>query len=190
MELKHKVVTGGVSLVVASASMLGMINHWEGRKYEVYLDIGGVPTVCEGHTGPEVVLGHKWTKEQCDTILRGNATKYGKGVLKCVTVPMNQNQFDALTLFAINVGIKGMCDSRAVREINKQRYTIGCGAIANDPNGVPVWSYVDKKFVRGLYNRRQFERDLCLKPIDKSLTETPPAEPPPVLLPQPQVLPS
>lgn len=37
-----------------------------------------------------------------------------------------------------------------------------CNALAHGPDGKPVWSYADGKFVRGLYNRHLAERALCL----------------------------
>jgi hypothetical protein len=52
--------------------------------------------------------------------------------------------------------------------INAGRLLDGCNALAHAPDcKTPVWSYVTKpdgtkQFVRGLYNRRLAERDMCL----------------------------
>lgn len=180
--------TGG--LVLAGASILGYIGQWEGRDLTVRADAlaYGVPTVCGGHTDWSLKVGQAYTKADCDKIDQKTAEKYGLAVLNCATVPLNQNQFDALTLFAVNVGIAGACDSRAMRLMNAGQPEAACKAIthgpvgskppkqcqnsaecmriARGPLGPPAWSYSGGTYRRGLANRRAFERDLCLKPVN------------------------
>ena len=67
-----------------------------------------------------------------------------------------------LTMFAINVGKEGACNSQAVRAINAGRVAEGCNLIARTPSGQPNWSNAAGKYVQGLQNRRQAERALCL----------------------------
>ncbi len=44
-------------------------------------------------------------------------------VSKCVTVELNQNQFDALTDFVFNVGPKAFSGSTLLRLINESRFS-------------------------------------------------------------------
>jgi lysozyme len=158
-------------LTLGGAALLAAMGTWEGAsQFTVYADklAYGIATVCKGHTGRDMngnvlVVGTPYTKAECDRIDRYNAVKYSLGVLYCVNVDITQNTLNALTLFAINVGIKGACGSRAVALINQSRYVAGCNAIAVGPDGRPVWSNAGGRYVQGLQNRRQFEKNWCLK---------------------------
>lgn len=147
---------------ITSASLISGAALWEGTKYYAYRDIGGVPTVCQGYTGKGIVFGKKYSPEECHTFLVTELKEHGAGVLECIQKPLNQRQFDAFTLMAYNVGVKGFCASRAVKLFNQGLPTQACDAMAHGPDGKPVWSYVGKDFVQGLYNRRLYERAMCL----------------------------
>ncbi|MEQ5186886.1 lysozyme, partial [Providencia alcalifaciens] len=53
MSLKQKLTV----LVSAGATAIALtvIAHFEGVRYEPYEDVGGVLTVCYGHTGKDIV---------------------------------------------------------------------------------------------------------------------------------------
>lgn len=146
----------------ASAALIVSATLWEGVKYVPYLDIGGVPTVCMGYTGKEVVLGKHYSSRECNKYLRKELAVHGEGVLSCVTKPLTENKYNAYTLFAYNVGVTGFCNSRAAALFNAGLEKESCNALAFGPKGEPVWSYVNKKFVQGLFNRRLYERSMCL----------------------------
>ena len=170
----------GGALVIGSATLVTKWIDFEGTRYPVYLDIGGVPTVCEGHTGPDVKLGDVWTPEQCNAVLAKNVDKFSQGVLGCVKVALTQNEFDAFVLFAANVGLHGFCNqSRAIRELNAGRKAEACNALAYNDKGQPAWSYVGKRFVPGLHRRRLEERALCLTPTPKPEIQPGPSVPVP-----------
>jgi lysozyme len=163
---RSKVIAGG--LVLASASVLGYLSQLEKQELVVYADklAYGIPTVCSGYTDWSLKVGQAYTKADCDKIDRKTAEKYGLGILNCAKVQLNQNQLDALTLFAVNVGIQGACNSRAIKLINAGQYADGCRAISRGPKGGPVWSFSGGKFRQGLANRRAYETALCLKPVN------------------------
>jgi lysozyme len=158
MASDRNVVAAGVTL--AAASLMAFVANWEGDERTAYADklAYNVPTVCNGHTGPDVKVGDVWTKAQCDAVLVRNLEKHGSGLLKCVTVPLNQNQFDALSSWTFNVGVGAACGSTLVKLLNQGQYTQAC-------NQLPRWNRAGGKEVRGLTNRRMAERDLCLKPM-------------------------
>ena len=161
------IITGAIAL--ASPFLMDFLGKWEGREYVVYADklAGGLPTVCKGitkWTSPyPVIVGQRWSAEKCNEVERRVTIETQTKLAQCVTNKnITQNVFDALSSHAHNVGVNGACGSRAVRLINAGQIKAGCDAIAHGTNGRPVWSYVDGKFVRGLYNRRLAERKLCL----------------------------
>ena len=158
MAVDKKAIAAGVS--VASVALMAFVSGWEGDEKVAYADklAYGVPTVCNGHTGPEVRVGDVWSKERCDASLVKNLETHGAGLLNCVTVPLNQNQFDALSSWTFNVGVGAACGSTLVKLLNQGQYANAC-------NQLPRWNRAGGKEVRGLTNRRMAERDLCLKPM-------------------------
>lgn len=171
---KGKAIAGG--LVLAGASVVGYLAQLEKQELVVYADklAYGVPTVCSGYTDWNLKVGQAYTKADCDKIDAKTAEKYGMAVIACSghgrTIWLNQNQFDALTLFAVNVGINGACNSRAMTLVRQSKFDEGCNAISRGPNGKPAWSYSGGKFRQGLANRRAFETALCLKPATERKT--------------------
>ncbi|AZY48864.1 lysozyme [Bordetella avium] len=166
-------VASGV-LILASAGLMGFLGRWEGEgQHVVYADklAGGLPTVCKGitkHTSPyPVVVGDYWSPDRCEEVERMVVAKGQLKLADCIQVHVSQPIFDALSSHAHNVGTAATCASRAVGLINHGRVAEGCDALANAPDGQPVWSYITDKqgrkvFVQGLRNRRLDERALCL----------------------------
>lgn len=147
---------------VTGASLVAAATLWEGTKYYAYRDIVGVPTVCMGYTGPDIVFGKKYTHEECAAYLRKELVTHSTGLLQCVTRPLQEHQYNAFTLFTYNVGVAGACSSRAIRLFNEGRTEEACKALAYSPSGSPAWSYAGGKFVQGLHNRRIYEMKMCL----------------------------
>lgn len=155
----------GAPLVLGSAALLGAMHQWEDQRLVVYADklAGGLPTYCSGRTQPPRPVGERLTQAQCDAIDRQTATEYGRAVLACIPADrFDQNSFDAFTLFAVNVGKQGACESRAARLLRTGDREAACRALARGPDGRPVWSFAGGVFVRGLQNRRQYEANWCL----------------------------
>ena len=163
MAVDRKAVALGVT--TASVALASFVAHWEGDRRTAYADklAYGVPSVCNGHTGPDVRVGDVWSKEQCDAVLQKNIEKHSTGLLKCVKVPLNQNQFDALSSWAFNVGVGAACGSTLVKLLNQGLYAQACQQL-------PKWSRAGGKEVRGLLNRRNAEMALCLKPMPVPVT--------------------
>lgn len=148
-------------ITVAGVALLALLTLDEGTRYTPYRDIAGVLTVCQGHTGPDIVPGKVYQKKECDALLAKNATKHGEGVLACTKVPLNQNQYDAYVRFTFNVGISAYCNSTLVKKLNQGDYVGAC-------NGLLAWDKARVngvlRPVKGLTTRRQSEREQCLKP--------------------------
>lgn len=169
-------ITGGAAALIASgvltlfsADLQQFLGRWEGEgRNTVYADklAKGLPTVCKGitkHTSPyPVVVGDYWSPERCADVERMVVRKGQLDLADCIDVAIGQPILDALSSHAHNFGPARTCASRAVGLINANRLREGCDALAHAPDGKPVWSYADGEFVRGLYNRRLAERELCL----------------------------
>jgi lysozyme len=157
MHARNKWLLGGFSAVLLGAAAL-----WEGTKYKPYEDIVGVLTVCNGYTGKDIVRNKTYTPQECQQLLKKELYIHAEGILKCIRVPLAQNEFDAYTLFAYNVGVAGACGSRAFSLLNQERRQEACRALAFSPSNTPVWSFAGGRFVQGLHNRRMYEMNMCM----------------------------
>ena len=143
----------GVGGAFALASPL--LTQVEGRVNAVYLDTGGVPTVCEGHTGSDVQLGDVWSDDLCDKAKHADMLTAAKAVQKHVRVPMYEYEYAALISFVFNVGEGQFRTSTLLRKLNAEDYTGAC-------NELPRWVYDNGRRLNGLVKRRVLERALCL----------------------------
>lgn len=62
-----KPTLGAAAGVLALAA--GLVAHFEGLRLHTYADVLDVPTVCYGHTGPDVTFGDSKTPEECRQLL-------------------------------------------------------------------------------------------------------------------------
>jgi lysozyme len=119
-----------------------------------------VPTIGYGCT-KGVHMGMIWTLEECEAGLRRELADTIRGVNKLLRVPVNQNEFDALVLFAYNLGYSegGLGGSTLLRKLND-------GDKAGAALEFTRWVYRDKVFIQGLLNRRVREAELFSRPIE------------------------
>lgn len=172
---KGIVASAAAAATAISAAGVALVASWEGKENKPYQDIVGVWTVCYGSTGAHVRTGGTRTDQECITLLDEDLDRFEAAVNRCITTDVNQNEFDALTSFAFNVGERAFCNSTLVRKVN-------AGDDAGAAAEFPKWSYAKGKLVRGLYNRRLAEQRLYLTPV--AITVTPagsPADAPPAV---------
>ncbi|BAP15847.1 endolysin [Ralstonia phage RSJ2] len=152
-DLRQRIVAGALA---ASAAGLTFIATHEGTVQQSYADpaLGWkVPTICTGHTGPDVYRGQVATKEMCRAWLQQDSASAAKAVHRCVSYRLNQPQFDALVSFTFNVGQTAMCSSTLVRKLN-------AGDLQGASAEFPRWNRSGGKVLPGLTNRRAAERKL------------------------------
>lgn len=152
---KTGVAAGGLSAAGLIAVSL-LIAPWEGVRYEPYYDIGGVLTVCYGHTGDDIVQGKRYTKAECLDILERDTIRFDRAVDRCIQTPLPDDTKAAFISFAFNVGEAAMCKSTLARLANQ-------GDLVGACNQLPRWRFVKGHEVRGLLNRRISEKSLCLR---------------------------
>ena len=120
---------------------------------QTYTDVRGVLTIGYGHTGPEVALGQTWTQQQALQELETDVMWASDAVKKMVTVPLNQNQFDALTTFVYNIGAHAFENSTLLHLLNNGDYDGAC-------NQFGKWIHAGALISSGLINRRRMESNL------------------------------
>ena len=127
---------------------LDLIKSFEGCRLTAYQDSVGVWTIGWGHT-KGVYKGQKITQQQADDMLRDDMGIYESKVNKYNNkYNFNQNQFDALTSFAYNVGSIDQLTANGTRTITQ----ISSKILAYDKAG--------GKTLAGLTRRRKAEKEL------------------------------
>jgi lysozyme len=144
-----------VGITMVSAALLAALTQLEGTRYVPYEDIVNVWTVCQGYAGKDVVKGRTYTPAECKALAESQLAEKGAEVLRCTKVDISQNEYDAYTLFAYNVGTSAFCNSSLLKKLNQGDHVGAC-------NGLLAWRYAGGKEVRGLLLRREFERKVCL----------------------------
>lgn len=117
-----------------------------------------VPTIGFGHTHG-VCMGDTCTLEEAQAWFLQDMAWAQASVLAAVTVPLNQNQFDALVSFTENEGATSFEESTLLRLLNAGDYA---GAAAQFDR----WVYQKGRVLPGLVDRRQQEAALFNTPIN------------------------
>jgi lysozyme len=132
---------------------LALTEQFEGLRLTAYQDSVGVWTIGYGHTGLDVQPGLTITQEQAGALLLQDVAGAVAAVNRLVTVPLTQNQFDALVDFTFNEGQGNLASSTLLRELN-------AGNTAGAAAQFLVWVYAGGVKLPGLVTRRQAEADL------------------------------
>lgn len=135
----------------------------EGKENRSYLDAAGIPTICYGHTGPEVKLGQVKSDAECDAIFMEDVRKHQAPITSghkqnCIgNVLLNYNQRDAVTSFIFNVGNGAFCKSTMASRLKVGNYS---AAALEFPKWNKATVRGQKVVLRGLTARRKAEQDL------------------------------
>lgn len=161
---KRLIAAAGSGAFIIATHLLQGEEGLEGRIYRPYRDVAGIWTVCDGHTGSGIVPGKIYTDQQCDSLLRDDLKPVEQAVDGLVKVPLNEYQRAALYSFTFNVGITAFRQSTLLRELNAGHYQNACDQMRR-------WVYAGGKKWRGLINRRETERSVCLLEDGNELAE-------------------
>ena len=107
--------------MILSARGMDMLKRFEGFRNVAYPDVGGVLTIGYGRTAG-VTAGERCTLSQAADWLFSDAAIYEVAVNRNVSVPITQNQFDALVSFAFNIGVGAFEESTLLRKLNDKDY--------------------------------------------------------------------
>ncbi len=137
----------------ATALAVPLVMLYEGTVLQSYRDPIGIVTACVGHTGPELRMGQRYTRQQCEDMLYGDLLKHAQA-LDCIKRPMTDGQKAAFVSFAFNVGNKASCDSTLARKANAGDMPGACAELSR-------WTWAGGRELPGLVKRRAAERELC-----------------------------
>lgn len=141
---------------------INIIKEFEGFRSKPYKDIVGIPTIGYGTTsinGKPVTMSTPAVTESYATELLVDHVRGTELIIeKYVTVPLTQNQFDALVSFAYNVGNGALRSSTLLKKLNSGDY-IGAS------REFDRWTRAGGKVSSGLVRRRKLEKELFLKGI-------------------------
>ena len=129
-----------------------LIKDFEGFRTHAYQDSVGVWTIGYGHTKgvtPDMVI----SAEQGDEMLADVLKEYENYVDTLVTVPLEQNQYDALVSWVYNLGPTNLRSSTLLRVLNEGEYE-------KVPSEIRRWNKAGGKVLAGLKKRRDAEAEM------------------------------
>lgn len=138
----------------AAIALIALVAQWEGKRNEPYRDIVGVWTVCYGETR---VAMRRYSDAECkDMLADGLADFAGPVLARNPELRGHPNQLVAATSLAYNIGNASYARSTVAKRFSAGNWRGACDAFLS-------WSYAGGKQVKGLLNRRQAERSICLR---------------------------
>ncbi|MBT9431058.1 lysozyme [Candidatus Sodalis endolongispinus] len=139
-----------------SQNGVARIKAFEGLKLTAYQCSADKWTIGYGHTNG-VKAEEVITLEQADAFLRDDIDAVVERLNALITVPVSQNQFDALCSLAFNIGIEAFATSTLLKKLNEGDYP---GAAAEFPKWCRATVKGKKESLSGLIERRQEEKAL------------------------------
>ena len=139
----------GRHLMVTSEEGASLIKKFEGCKLEAYQCAAGVWTIGYGHT-KEVSEGDVISQFEAEDLLTYDLQEFEGYVLDYVSVPMKQNEFDALVSWTFNLGSGNLRSSTLLKKLNDHKYK-------EVPTEIRRWNKAAGKVLDGLVRRREAE---------------------------------
>lgn len=153
-QMRTRVAGAATGLGAAVALAIPLIIAFEGMVPRGYLDPVGIATSCVGHVGPDVVVGRRYSPEECRSQLAHDLERTAAGIAPCLPARTPQPVQAAMVSFAFNVGPQAFCRSGVARSLQH-------GDIRGACAGLSRWVYARGRQLPGLVRRRAAERALC-----------------------------
>lgn len=132
---------------------LNLIKRFEGFSPTIYLCPAGYPTIGYGH----VVLPHEReqfaagiTQAEATELLRKDVGIAERAVVRLISVPLTDGQFDALVSFTFNLGAGALQRSTLRRKVNRGEHESVHAELMK-------WAWAAGKTISGLTHRRKLE---------------------------------
>lgn len=153
---------GGLAALIGTSAALivaPLVAHWEGKRNDPYRDIAGILTVCYGDTND--VQRRRYTDAECSARLERQLIEHARPVLACTPILRRYpNALAASVSLTYNIGGAAYCRSTVARHFKAGDIRRGCDNFLSW-NKARVGGRL--KPVRGLTNRREAEREICLR---------------------------
>ena len=167
--------TSEASNMKISDNGINMLKRFEGSvkigdRHVIYDDKTGRPVNSDKELPAGATIGyghliksdedfkHGITERQATEILRSDISTAERAIKANITIPLSQNQYDALVSLAYNIGAKNFANSTVVKYVNDSNYhntkypTLESAWMA--------WNKSGGREMAGLTNRRQQEFNL------------------------------
>jgi lysozyme len=148
----QKLAVSGASAAVIAAAVAGT---FEGVRHKAYSDVGGVPTICYGHT-KGVYPGMTATQAECKTWLTADMAAHERYV-RSIVGKQPDTRIAALADACFNLGDAGC------RKILDR---IAAGNIRGGCDSLMLYDKAAGQVLPGLVKRRRAERALCLEGVE------------------------
>lgn len=146
-----------------SENAVNLIKEFEGFRTKPYYDSKGVPTIGFGSTvypnGKKVTMTDSPVTVQManQMLLYHLNNEVLPYIKKYITVPINQNQLDALASLVYNIGAGNFATSTVVKRINSKASELDI------QKAWKMWNKSGGKILQGLINRREKEFKLFIQ---------------------------
>ena len=144
-------------IAAATAIATALAVPAEGLRQYAYYDPPGILTVCEGHTGKDIVKGKKYSLEECDAFLNDDMKSAINTVEKCVP-GLPDHVLAAFADAVYNMGPKIACDTNK----STAARLLKAGEIEEACQQLPKWNKAGGVPLPGLTKRRNAEMEVCL----------------------------
>lgn len=137
-------------------SGLSLIKEFEGFSADIYLDAAELPTIGYGHllrAGEEKMFRRGISHEAAITLLIKDVQAAEHAVLRLITVPLTNGQFDALVSFTFNLGSSALQRSTLRRKVNREEHHEATAEFRK-------WVWAGGKKLKGLIRRREAEAEI------------------------------
>lgn len=151
----NKLLAAGFSTVLAVVG-INIAQH-EGEEFTGYFDPVGIETTCYGHTKTAEV-GKQYTENECVTLLSQDINEHDAQMNSVINVELSPGEHSAYLSFHYNVGHSNFKNSTLLRYLNQDRRIDACNELSR-------WVFAKGRKLTGLVNRREEERQLCLRDI-------------------------
>ena len=163
---KRNSIAAGSALMAVALLFTGQFESVGANPHlTAYRDQGGVPTICNGITGPDIKMGMTVTKEWCDNRFAAELEKHSKPLDK-VPYQMSNHTRVAWADFLFNLGTGIAADTTTPwRRLMAGDWSGSCDAFLlyryTKVNGVKKDCSLAASKCGGIWTRRNAERDLC-----------------------------
>lgn len=153
----NKVTIGSAGGIAAAIALITpFIQQQEGYASRPYKDVGGVLSVCNGHTGRDIVVKDYSTTE-CKALTDADVKDAANAVLKVTPGLDKRPSLLAATIsFTYNLGNGTYAKSSVARDFKAGQYKLGCTDMLK-------YTFIGKTYSQGLANRRDREYKICMK---------------------------
>ena len=135
---------------------LDLIKRFEGFSPTIYTCPAGYPTIGYGHLVRDRerdLFADGISREEAGELLKRDVLWAERGVLRLISVPLTDGQFDALVSFTFNLGAGALQRSTLRQKVNREEH-------AQVPREFMRWIWAGGKRLPGLLVRRKLEVSL------------------------------